>query len=56
MSMYQASYKREKQKLGESEVPMLEMSEELIELISTYLVNFYLNTSKSSHELLLETM
>lgn len=56
MSMYQASYKREKQNLEECEFPILELSEELIELISKYVVNFYLNTSKSSHELLLETM
>lgn len=56
MSMYQASYKRERQKLEESEIPILELSEELIELITTYVVNLYLNTSKSSHELLLETM
>ena len=54
--MYQASYRREKQTLEESEFPILEMSEELIELISTYLVNFYLNTSKSNHELLLEAV
>ena len=50
--MYQASYKREKQKLEESEIPMLEMSEELIELISTYVVNFYLITKNAKYDYL----
>lgn len=49
MIMYQVLYKREKKRLEETEMAVLELSEELIELISIYVVNFYLiNTSKSS--------